>query len=519
MSSLTLRWKLAAAGLLCYGALAWYFGGDVLAQRKDAEKGKEGRKKLETVYYSESSCANKGCHGGEPPAKWLEGDDGKPLGLLCRCTEADIWNKNDKHADAYNVLTKARGKQMAKLLKYDVTRAPQCLACHAVVIKDDKVLKASKKVGIRVEEGVNCVVCHGAHVEWVANHGLQLLAGKFRPLSRQVKEDEYGMRDLWDPKRRAELCASCHVGNLAEGKFVTHEMYAAGHPPLPPFEVATFSNEMPRHWQYLREKTPAVQKELGLYKGELEETKLVLVGAAITLRETMRLLEADAGRGSAKKDVLDLASFDCYACHHDLTSPSWRQKRGYKGKPGRVPMRPWPTELVALGLEHLAAIDKESARKERARLAAKMKNIIAAFDAGPYGDTALIKTAAADLAGWADGFATRMNEAHPDSKAAGHLLEAIPVLGGKELLDYDSARRLSWALEVIFTETNGEKANPAVRKTLDAIGKQLKLRLPQGRNKLIEDELEESLKKINDYKPETFRSLLRELGKRHKPSE
>ena len=68
------------------------------------------------------------------------------------------------------------------------------------------------------------------------------------------------MTDLWDPVRRAETCASCHVGNHDEGKVVTHAMYAAGHPPLPGFETATFGDLEPRHWQYLSEKTPATSE-------------------------------------------------------------------------------------------------------------------------------------------------------------------------------------------------------------------------------------------------------------------
>ena len=35
---------------------------------------------------------------------------------------------------------------------------------------------------------------------------------------------------------------------------MTHEMYAAGHPPLPSIEVATFANSIPRHWWLLAEK-------------------------------------------------------------------------------------------------------------------------------------------------------------------------------------------------------------------------------------------------------------------------
>jgi hypothetical protein len=533
MPTMTLRWTLAAAGLLGYAAFAWYFGGDALGQRKEpvrvmegvrAQNKADGKKKLDEVYYGVSACANKGCHGGDPPKNWVKSPDGKQLDLLSRCIEYDVWMKSDKHADAYNVLTKARGKRMAKILGYDVTdpkgKGKACLACHAVVIEDEKVRKASVEAGFDIKEGVNCVACHGPHVEWVAQHGLLLTASKFRPLSRQVKEDEYGMRDLWDPVKRTELCSSCHVGSVKQGKFVTHEMYAAGHPPLPGFEAATFSNEMPRHWEYLREKSPAIQKELGLKPGEMEQTNLVLVGAAISLRDNMRLLEAQAAKAArATKEndkVLDLSNFDCYACHHDLKSPSWRQKPGYyKGKPGRVPMRPWSTELVKLAIRYLATVDKSADdRQLLTELNGGMKRVIAAFDARPYGDPARIETAAGQLAGWSDKLARRMNATYPKEQAAKSLLAGIPKLYGKTLMDYDSARQVAWAYEVLFNEANGYKGgSSAVRKTLADLDKELKLRLPKGRTKLIEDELAENLKKINNYNPENFQALLLRLGR------
>ena len=97
---------------------------------------------------------------------------------------------------------------------------------------------------------------------------------------RKVKEDKYGMTDLWDPARRVEVCGSCHVGSRAENKVVTHLMYAAGHPPLPSFEVGAFCDMMPRHWQLLAEKNAEARQLLRAKDGELEQTKLVVVGAA-----------------------------------------------------------------------------------------------------------------------------------------------------------------------------------------------------------------------------------------------
>ena len=61
------------------------------------------------------------------------------------------------------------------------------------------------------------------------------------------------MRNLRDPVVRGDVCSSCHIGSAAEGKVVTHAMYAAGHPPLPNFELATFSRNLPQHWRDRRD--------------------------------------------------------------------------------------------------------------------------------------------------------------------------------------------------------------------------------------------------------------------------
>ena len=66
---------------------------------------------------------------------------------------------------------------------------------------------------------------------------------------RRPEKSAKGLWDIRDPEVRAQRCASCHVGNAAEGKFVTHAMYAAGHPPLPPLEVMTFSRDQPMHYK------------------------------------------------------------------------------------------------------------------------------------------------------------------------------------------------------------------------------------------------------------------------------
>ena len=242
------------------------------------------------------------------------------------------------------MLKSERGKKMAHLLgiKGDITREESCISCHGVLVKNTPTDET-----FTLEEGVSCLACHGAFGEWYDPHKNPKQRAKWRLLSRKIKDTQYGMTDLWDPATRAAVCASCHIGNTAEGKVVTHAMYAAGHPPLPGLETATFSDAMPRHWKYLSEKknkeyldkkTAAVQKVIlehyHLAKNDLERSQLVVIAGVVSFRESMNLLATQAEQGPARdteKQWPELAQFDCYACHHDLKTPSTRQARATRG--------------------------------------------------------------------------------------------------------------------------------------------------------------------------------------------
>jgi hypothetical protein len=494
MATTSWRWWLAAAGVCIWAALPWCFG-----EPRAKAKGADAADGPTPLYYSVGQCAQ--CH--TTPPKIIKGP------LVCRCTEAVIWNEHDKHRTAFAVLKGPRGKHMGEVLRTDVTRDDRCLSCHAVIIRDPKVRADSERLGeFSVEEGVSCVACHGAYKEWFLEHGV--FAKAWREMSREDKETKKGMYDLWNPLKRAEKCASCHIGNRAEGKVLTHEMYAAGHPPLPGFEAATFSDQMPRHWQYLREKPPEVQQLLR-YDGKLERTHLVLVSAAVSFREAMKLTAAEAAEcARAEPDTpkaLDLANFDCYACHHDLKSPSWRQTRGYVGKPGRPQPRLWPTTLVKL----LLAYVHEDPKGAEAPVNEKMQRVYRAFDRRPFGEPAAVRDALEDVVTWSDALAQRVAARKCDSAEARRLLALLPALFQGETVDYDSARQLAWAYRTMYEEAVG-KPEGAVAEAFTALEGELKLSLPAGQERSIEMELGQSLKTINDYDPARFQKVFSRLA-------
>ncbi len=522
------HWKIAIVAVLACLGLTWLArgrgqeGGPRLPPPAPREKAGEPDKLAEKgrptpLYYGTAACSNAGCHSS-PPNKW-------PADLLCRCNEYVEWEKKDKHADAYTALLpekNALAKQMQRLLGEEpLSKRAACLACHAVVIADKAVAKRSKEVFFDVAEGVSCVACHGAAKEWVSKHGLLVEYPNWRgtKLTRAQKET-YGMADLWGPIRRTELCASCHVGKVdgdpAQRKFVTHEMYAAGHPPLPAFEIASFSEQMPRHWlERGKKKSAAVRKELGYVEGERELTKLVLVGAAVSLRESMRLLAHEAGEcakapSDSDRRGLDLANFDCYACHHDLKADSPRQKRGFVGKPGRVPMRPWPTVLMELALRE-GSEDAKGAEREAANYRKLLEAVNAGFDARPYGDPVKIAPAARALEKWADALAQRLDEKRWDGRQGRQALRRLLVLHeDRNVPDYDSARLLAWSFNAMYGELR-PSPDSEVAKAQAGLEKALELKLPAGRKARTVEERQASLNALNEFKPGDFQSAFRRL--------
>ena len=112
-------------------------------------------------------------------------------------------------------------------------------------------------------------------------------------------------------------------------------MYAAGHPPLPAFEVSPrFLAAMPPHWYKpdevpLFREQPAQRQHYGFEPTELTETKLVVIGGVSAFRESMRLLAA-GGRISTSARTSrfgeawpNFAQLNCCSLPPELMSPGY----------------------------------------------------------------------------------------------------------------------------------------------------------------------------------------------------
>ena len=390
--------------------------------------------------------------------------------------ESTTWDEKDIHAASMKCLSDKLGQQMDAILKkyrpdgYSVATAPECLTCHSVDLAPRTPLAEKKHADFATASGgVNCTVCHGLHQTWQFEH-FEEPNQKGQSPPWRAKDPAYkfstGMVDLRNPVVKANLCASCHVGNHAEGKVVTHEMYAAGHPPLPPFELASYMEGEPRHWGYPAElkyfdtvKPDQAWKLFHFNPGKDESylARHYAVGAVVGLRAEAELLLAEAKRASDAGEILDYARFDCYSCHHELDPAGDRQKRGYDGPPGRPPLRAAagvPAELVA---RHAEGIDAGGLKAKAAGFGDKWGALRKAATAKPFGDPAKVLTDAKAMKDWCDAFLKVQSETDAPLYTAAQTERLRAMLhdtatGASSTADPEAAMCLTWASRTLAHE-------------------------------------------------------------------
>jgi hypothetical protein len=498
------------------------------ADREQAD-GKQADGKHKVYFGNRKACGTEGCHGRMMPAGPGEELVGDVSAVLSRRHELQLWETQDKHKIATKVLLEGRGQRMAELLgiKGDITDPAknhawrQCLSCHGVIVEDEK--QADKKSFApkdRIDSGVSCVVCHAPYAEWVVEHSRTVL-NKWQDFTREEKEATYGLRDLWDSRRRADLCSSCHVGSVAEGKVVTHEMYAAGHPPLPGFEIVTFSDAMPRHWETLPEKYQRLPKAREVYDRvyhfgddyQQQQLRLLVTSAVVAFRHSAQLVAVHAQ--AAQKPGNDrswpeFALYDCNTCHHDLKAESWRQQRGYAGKPGRPQMRDWSTALLPLAMRH----EQPRAATMVADFPKRLASLRGAFSNSPFGDPSEVFPKAAALVEWSDAMLKQLQESRFDRGESAKLLAALVDGYKKDLLDFDSARQIGWAIHALIKEGSpGTLKDANLKEPLARMTDQLNLMLLKGQQPIWPSYVHETMAKVAAYDAVEFRNHLGALAR------
>ncbi|MBT4012560.1 MAG: hypothetical protein HN617_15230 [Planctomycetaceae bacterium] len=433
-------------------------------------------------------------------------------------TEAKDWTSKDKHGSALiNVTETPIGKQMLTRLKIkasEIEHQAQCTSCHSnqhwVEKHDDYAGLPDNIIGR--ESGVTCESCHGPSTQWDLKHS----DSQWRLVDPAIKA-QHGMTDLRDPVVRAETCFSCHIGNAEQGKVVTHEMYAAGHPPLPSVELDAFIDQMPAHWNSTNTKQDFTHREryleLNRYVQDSGKIDQIVLNALVAYRTSLQLIVSISDKAN-EYAWPELGVYDCYGCHHELKSPSWRAQT----LPGVVPGRPqfhlWPTTLIALDdasntqLQTAGSQLRDNLNKQPFGNAKSISNDIAPLIAALT--TAIDNKLAARAMALANNIDSKppMSSSKTDAKLA---ITALCRLTTTQPDSFESARQIAWAIQSVYRSSQLPD-NTAVTSALEQLSKQLMLEFPAGPALPTSTNQKSSQIAVSQYDPAKFQKIIADIN-------
>ncbi len=327
------RFRPGATLLAGVAGLAATLG--VLASPGDASPKPEPPPDSPSLRIGMNSCASRGCHGA------VDSTDPGGGQVYIKDGAYTTWLHYDPHARAYAVLLEPRSVKIAAKLKGLLDSKPAheaelCLSCHATVgpsrTKDPDFTPLS--------DGISCEACHGPAEVWQDKH----LSPSWRAQAKEewLKDGTksfQGMFNLGTPAARARICVDCHVGDRSRGMDMNHDLIAAGHPRLN-FEFATFQAGYPKHWKEKDASAGFEAKSWAIGQVVTAEAVLDLVAARALASEPGKERKAPAPEAVWP----EFSEYECFACHHDLTNPSPRQKPGHAL--GKLPWQTWPASML-----------------------------------------------------------------------------------------------------------------------------------------------------------------------------
>lgn len=407
-----------------------------------------------------------------------------------RLLEWPIWKDKDKHSKAYTTLTEERGQRIGELMGKDVLAASTgCIQCHTSNAIPEFWSPACIQNGRNayVAEGVSCQTCHGAAEFWEGEHIKDDWVAR-----TAAEKTKFGFNIMENPVARAEMCLSCHQGNAELGRVITHEMYAAGHPTLSGFEMESFADKMPRHWRYSHEKP-------GGGPPKFDRTRGVLLASVVALRM------AAAEAAQAGDNWPELARLECYSCHHELRTPTWRQEPGRLNNPGRPRLAigcPPLLEAATIFIHGPAGV---------AQFDDVVRRTDEPFAENPFGDPAKLATLNRGAARWCAAMEQQLQTRPLDANQALAILKGLVTSASEETFDFDTTRQLIGAMAVVCEELADSQAITPDLTELSAELNKIRYEVfelsPQEETR-VEDRYPNVLEKRAKYKPERFRQLM-----------
>ncbi len=399
--------------------------------------------RADNFYRGANTCS--GCHSGT---------GNFPADVLARVclTEFTTWKNADRHFHAHASLEGERGQRIGKLLNKNVfDDSTGCVQCHSTATElptaEEEGSLATRAILAADEKGVSCESCHGPSSRWLSDHSLYQAYPAWQNKSLAEKTD-IGWIEVRSPVTRAEVCLSCHVGSAEHGRVITHAMYAAGHPPLAGFEIESFIDKMPRHWRHAHERTQP--GAVAAAQPSFERTRNSLVASVVAVRMAVELAVADANTPGTERRWPELARLECFACHHELAGPGWRQMRT-----AATPGRP----QLAVGCVPLVEVAAEVAGENVDAIMARLR---APFTANVFGDPAALAEQGGAVVAWCESLERRLADmdfrSEKGRKVALQALHRIAEQAANQSHDYDTARQLFGAWRVVYDELVANRA-------------------------------------------------------------
>ncbi len=473
------------------------------------------------------------CHSAPSPIYEFIG-----VTRFVRLVEASEWLERDKHAYSYELVRQDLSPDQLELpnrksnkLSVEISRKlkltggdfeRKCLSCHV----GPNATEIPTKLDIRF--GVQCESCHGPGSEYTKVEHHQQVSWRAKTPDQK---SELGMWDVTSPSKSAEVCLSCHLGNIKEERFITHEMYAAGHPVLPPFDLQTFLNAMPPHWKTLQEK-PIVSKSAkpNLHGFELQaeynrahfdiagttdEIQLAIKGSFSKTQRSMigGLVANDFGielvHQAANKPTIwgDYSIYNCVGCHQELKKNN-TQFRLESRTPGRAFPANWLTlEYPAI---HVSSQDSH---------APLTREMFASFNAVPFGDVNRLRLLSQDHR---ESLKERLRDRRKaerqvmSKQEVKQWLEYLLKSRQDSLADYWVAKQTAWMVCIAIDELveHGELAQASVAPTQKELREALRLDLQLEQCQSVLDGQKDLLETARSFDAAKCKELITQLVQR-----
>ncbi|MGI9474353.1 MAG: hypothetical protein ACR2NZ_22620, partial [Rubripirellula sp.] len=241
------------------------------------------------------------------------------------------------------------------------------------------------------------------------------------------------------------------------------------------------------------------------------DTRKIMIGALTARKKNLELL-IDS---SEMDQWADYSLYDCAACHHELKSQSRRQNRGDASTPGR-PRQPEWTDLQLLQVGKLLADDETELAKLEQRLTH-------AFAARPFGDESQVVRNASELRDRLQSAISKGETATINCDTARAILIGLLDTPTEQIITYDSARQVVWAIRAISSELNamGQGLPPEVEQMIQELDQPatgdgkigIATQLPAGRSEFIyERGLREDLERRAAFDPDRLAERLRTIA-------